>query len=110
MAVPDVAVLAGTVSTVIFVASYLPMLLKAVRSKDLSSYSALNLVLANAGNAIHSIYVFSLPAGPLWALHTFYLIASAMMLIWWARYRRPPRTVVDAGLWRRPPSRPSDHR
>ena len=49
MAATDVAVIAGSVSTVVFVASYLPMLLKAVRSKDLSSYSASNLILANAG-------------------------------------------------------------
>ncbi len=41
MAATDVAVIAGSVSTVVFVASYLPMLLKAVRSKDLSSYSAI---------------------------------------------------------------------
>ena len=62
MAATDVAVIAGSVSTVVFVASYLPMLLKAVRSKDLSSYSASNLILANAGNVVHSVYVFSLPA------------------------------------------------
>lgn len=88
MAATDVAVIAGSVSTVVFVASYLPMLLKAVRSKDLSSYSASNLILANAGNVVHSVYVFSLPAGPLWVLHTFYLVGSSLMLFWWSRYRR----------------------
>jgi uncharacterized protein with PQ loop repeat len=88
MAATDVAVIAGSVSTVVFVASYLPMLLKAVRSKDLSSYSATNLILANAGNVVHSVYVFSLPAGPLWVLHTFYLVGSSLMLFWWSRYRR----------------------
>ena len=62
MAEVNVAVVAGTVSTFIFVGSYLPMLVKALRSKDLSSYSVWNLVLANVGNGVHSIYVFSLPA------------------------------------------------
>ena len=98
MAATDVAVIAGSVSTVVFVASYLPMLLKAVRSKDLSSYSASNLILANAGNVVHSVYVFSLPAGPLWVLHTFYLIGSSLMLFWWSRYRRRgDRPRPDAG-------------
>jgi hypothetical protein len=36
---------------------------------------------------VHSIYVFSLPAGPIWALHSFYLTTSWLMLIWWLRYR-----------------------
>ncbi len=88
MAFSDVGVIAGAVSTSIFVASYLPMLVKAARSRDLSSYSVLNLLLANVGNGVHSIYVFSLPAGPLWALHSFYLLSSALMLFWWARFRR----------------------
>lgn len=91
MSMSDVAVFAGSVSTTIFVASYLPMLVKAVRTKDLASYSALNLVLANVGNLVHSVYVFSLPPGPLWALHSFYLGGSALMLLWWAQFRRRAR-------------------
>jgi uncharacterized protein with PQ loop repeat len=82
------AVLAGSVSTVVFIASYLPMLSKAARTHDLASYSAGNLVLANVGNAVYSIYVFSLPAGPIWALHSFYLLSSLAMLAMWVRYRR----------------------
>ena len=99
MAMPDVTVLAGMVSTSIFVVSYLPMLVKAARSKDLSSYSGWNLVLANVGNLVHSIYVLSLPAGPLWALHGFYLAASVLMLVWWVRYRgRPSRTSAASSV------------
>ena len=79
-------VIAGSISTVIFVVSYLPMLAKAARTKDLSSYSIGNLTLANAGNAIHSIYVFSLPPGPLWALHSFYVVTTALMLLWYFKY------------------------
>ena len=63
-------VTAGVVATVVFACSTFPMLGKAVRSKDLRSYSRGNLVLANVGNAVYSVYVFSLPAGPIWLLHT----------------------------------------
>jgi hypothetical protein len=80
--------LAGSASTVLFMASTLPMLVKAVRTKDLGSYSAGNLVLANVGNLVHAIYVFSLPPGPIWALHTFYLVTSFAMLAMWLGYRR----------------------
>ena len=93
----SVAILAGTVSTVLFALSTLPMLIKAARTKDLASYSRGNMVLANIGNAVHSIYVFQLPAGPIWALHGFYLISSALMLFWHLRYaRRPARTAASA--------------
>ena len=83
----DVAILAGAMSTGLFAMSYLPMLVKAARTKDLSSYSLGNLAITNVGNAVYSIYVFSLPVGPIWFLHTFYLIASALMLGWFVRYR-----------------------
>jgi uncharacterized protein with PQ loop repeat len=86
MTTPDVPTLAGLASTVIFAVSTLPMLLKAFRSRDLASYSLGNMVLANVGNAVHSVYVFSLPAGPIWALHSFYLVSSALMLLWYLRY------------------------
>jgi hypothetical protein len=52
-----VAVLAGSASTVLFAVSTLPMLIKASRTKELNSYSRGNLVLANVGNAVQSIYV-----------------------------------------------------
>ena len=63
------------------------MLVKAARTKDLSSYSAGNLAITNVGNAVYSVYVFSLPPGPIWFLHGFYLVASALMLAWFLRYR-----------------------
>lgn len=83
----DLAVLAGILSTGLFAMSYLPMLVKAARTKDLSSYSLGNLAITNVGNVVHSVYVFSLPLGPIWFLHTFYLVASALMLTWFLRYR-----------------------
>jgi len=83
----NLPVLAGTLSTVLFAVGMLPMLVKAVRTRDLASYSLGNLVLSNVANAVHSIYVFNLPAGPIWALHVAYVLASALMLAWWLRYR-----------------------
>jgi uncharacterized protein with PQ loop repeat len=85
-----IPVLAGAVSTVIFAGSTLPMLVKAARTKDLSSYSLGNIMLSNLGNVIHSIYVFHLPAGPMWVLHTFYLLSTALMLVWYLRYTQSP--------------------
>jgi uncharacterized protein with PQ loop repeat len=83
----DLPVIAGTISTTIFAISTLPMLLKAFRTRDLRSYSLGNMLLANTGNVIHSVYVFHLPAGPIWALHSFYLLTTALMLIWYLRYQ-----------------------
>jgi uncharacterized protein with PQ loop repeat len=86
MAIDSIAILAGTASTVLFAASVLPMLIKAVRTRDLTSYSRGNLVLANVGNLVHSVYVAQLPAGPIWALHSFYVVTSALMLVWHVHY------------------------
>ncbi|WP_426225569.1 hypothetical protein [Pseudarthrobacter sp. DSP2-3-2b1] len=85
----NLPVLAGMLSTVLFAVGMLPMLLKAARTKDLASYSLSNLVLSNVANAVHSIYVFNLPAGPIWILHLAYVLASGLMLAWWVRYREP---------------------
>jgi hypothetical protein len=100
-------VLAGVISTVIFAVSTLPMLAKAGRTKDLGSYSLGNILLANVGNVIHSIYVFDLPAGPVWALHTFYLVSSGLMLVWYVRYallRDRGRTPRAARSYTKPPA------
>jgi hypothetical protein len=86
MALLTLPVLAGLTATVIFAASTLPMLVKAYRSRDLASYSLGNIGLANLGNAVNSIYVYSLPPSPIWLLHTFYLVSTALMLGWYLRY------------------------
>ena len=52
-------------------------------------YSRGQLVLANVGNAINSVYVFSLPVGPIWFLHAFNLACTLLMLAWHLRYARP---------------------
>ena len=79
--------MAGSLSTALFVASALPMLVKAARTRDLASYSVANIGLANLGNVLYAIYVFSLPVGPIWALHSFYMISSLAMLIMWLIFR-----------------------
>jgi uncharacterized protein with PQ loop repeat len=90
----DLPFIAGTISTIIFAISTLPMLIKAYRTKDLGSYSIGNIVLANGGNVVHSLYVFSLPMGPIWFLHGFYLVTTGMMLFWYLRYEGAPRRAV----------------
>ena len=84
------SVMAGTISTTIFALSTLPMLLKAFQTKDLRSYSLGNILLSNLGNVIHTVYVFSLPAGPIWVLHSFYLVTTGLMLAWYLRYAWRP--------------------
>ncbi len=89
----NLPLVAGATSTIIFGLSTLPMLQKAFRTKDLRSYSPGTMVLSNAGNLIHSVYVYSLPPGPIWWLHTFHLITTGLMLAWYLRYEwRPIRS------------------
>lgn len=99
----DLAILAGGVSTVIFAGSVMPMIVKAVRTRDLASYSLGNLLLSNTGNLVYAVYVYSLPAGPIWALHGFYILSTAFMLAMYLRHGafgdrrhvRPPGTGPD---------------
>jgi hypothetical protein len=78
--------IAGATSTAIFISSNLPMLFKAIKTKDLKSYSLGHLVLSNLGNLIHWLYISSLPFGPIWFLHGFYTLVTAVMLGWYYRY------------------------
>ncbi|GAA5211730.1 hypothetical protein GCM10025774_33920 [Microbacterium kyungheense] len=93
--------LAGTVSTVLFAAANLPMLVKAVRSHDLRSYSGSALVMGNVGNLVYTVYVVSLPFGPIWVLHAFYLVTMALMLVLYAASARA-RRITRTGGSRRP--------
>ena len=94
----DLPIVAGMISTFIFGFSTLPMLGKAFRSKDLHSYSLGNILLANGGNLVHSAYVFSLPAGPIWLLHSFHTITTGLMLLWYLRYEWRPTLPVRFGF------------
>jgi len=99
----DIPIIAGTVSTVAFAVSNLPMLRKALRTRDVSSYSLSSLAMINAANVVYSIYVFTLPLGPIWALHTFYLVSCAIMLVLCLRQHRAgtPQVVPSRPLRRR---------
>jgi hypothetical protein len=66
------------------------MLIKAFRTKDMKSYSLGNILLANVGNIIHSVYVFHLPPGPIWLLHAFNLLTTGLMLVWYLLYETRP--------------------
>jgi hypothetical protein len=90
----SVGVIAGSISTALFIASTLPMLWKAARTKELGSYSFGYLALANIGNGFYTVYVVSLPVGPIWALHSFYLVSSALMLLWYLRYEVGKRLTL----------------
>ncbi|HRK45778.1 MAG TPA: hypothetical protein PK324_09150, partial [Nocardioides sp.] len=93
----DFAIMAGSLSTAVFVGSTLPMLTKALRTRDVSSYSRGNLVLATVGNGLYAFYVFSLPPGPLWVLHLFHTLATGFMLAWHLRYADLRSQERDSG-------------
>jgi hypothetical protein len=83
--------MSGSVSALLFVTANFPMLLKAYRTRNLRSYSLGNIVLINVGNVLYWLYVSNLPPGPIWVLHSFYTVSSALMLVWYLRYERPRR-------------------
>ena len=86
----DLPLLAGTLSTGMFVTAALPMLVKAARTKEMASYSVANLVMSNVGNALYAVYIVTTPPGPAWMLHAFNMVVGVLMLGWWLRYGRPP--------------------
>ncbi len=83
---PSWQIVVGLVSSSIFVLSTLPMLWKVYRTRDLKSYSLGNITLSNLGNLIHWVYVAGLPVGPVWLLHGFSTLSTALMLLWYVRY------------------------
>jgi hypothetical protein len=100
----EIAILAGSAATVMFATSHIPMLRRAMVTRDLHSYSLGNLLLLNGANLVYSAYVFALPPGPIWVLHSLYLATAGTMLALRLRYRsvpdRPPRSAepVHAGV------------
>ncbi len=88
--------IAGFISTALFAVGTLPMLIKAFRTKDLASYSLGNFLLGNVGNIIYSIYVFHLPVGPVWFLHSYNLVTTGLMLVWYLKYEGLPDRLRSA--------------
>lgn len=89
--------IAGFLSTALFGLGTLPMLVKAFHTKNLASYSLGNILLSNVGNIIYSIYVFRLPPGPIWFLHSFYLLSTGLMLVWYLQYEGWPYRLQSSG-------------
>jgi uncharacterized protein with PQ loop repeat len=93
----NLATIAGFMSTGLFTVGTWPMLSKAFRTKNLASYSFGNIVLSNVGNIIYSLYVFHLPPGPVWFLHSFNLLTTGLMLAWYLKYEVQPRRPRSSG-------------
>ncbi|WP_205835179.1 hypothetical protein [Microbacterium salsuginis] len=93
----DLPMVAGAASTVLFAAANLPMVVKAVRTRDLRSYSGTALVVGNMGNVVYTFYVLSLPWGPIWVLHGFYLVSMGVMLGLFTVVRRRTRSAGYTG-------------
>ncbi len=81
MVLEDLQVVAGIISTLMFVSSNLPMLWKAFTTKDLTSYSLGHISLSNIGNLIYWLYLFTLPVGPVWFLHGFNTVVAGLMVV-----------------------------
>lgn len=89
----SVHVIAGSISSLIFATGTLNMLIKAWCTKDVHSYSVMQLALNNVGNVVHWLYISSLPFGPIWFLHGFFTLSTAMMLLWYWAYHHRPKTA-----------------
>lgn len=87
--------IAGLISSSMFALGNIPMLVKAARTRSLSSYSQLQLTLVSTANVIHWVYISSLPLGPIWFLHGFHSVATALMFGWYLRYESPRRSRGD---------------
>lgn len=98
---------AGLIATMLFVLSTAPMLIKAFRTRDLSSYSGSNLLMANAGNLVQTVYLSVVPSLPIWTLHAFNSLASATMLTLWVLYRQPERASSRLDDARQTPGAPA---
>ncbi len=80
--------LAGFASTMIFASSKIPMLAKAIETRELGSYSLGHLALSYAGNLVYWLYVLSLPLGPIWFLQGFFTLSDSLLLYCYLRYQR----------------------
>jgi uncharacterized protein with PQ loop repeat len=99
----DLPTIAGFVSTGLFALGTLPMLTKAFHTHNLASYTLGNILMSNIGNIIYLIYVFKLPFGPIWFLHGYNLISTALMLTWYLKYEgwpcRPRSSDDQVRMW-----------
>lgn len=93
----NLPLIAGFMATGLFAVGTLPMLVKAFRTKNLASYSLGNILLNNVGNIVNSIYIFHLPPGPVWFLHSYNLLITGLMLVWFLQYEGLPDRSCSSG-------------
>ena len=84
----NVHLIAGSISTLLFASSNLPMLFKVYKTRDMRSYSFTYIAMNNVGNIFHWLYVSSLPLGPIWLLHGFFTVTALLLLIGYWRCER----------------------
>lgn len=85
-----VEMVAGFGSSLIFMLSNFPMVAKALRRRDLKSYSFSQILMANLGNFLYWFYVAGLPLGPVWFLHGFNTAVALLMLTLYLRFETHP--------------------
>lgn len=88
----SIQIIAGFASSAVFASSKLPMIAKALRSRDLHSYSLGHIGLSVSGNLIYWLYVTSLPLGPIWMLQALFTVADLLMFGCYVRYELRDRT------------------
>ena len=84
----DLPQIAGLVAGVFFVVAQGPMLIKALRTKDLKSYSPAFLVIAAVGNILYWPYILTLPFGAAFFIHIFMSLSTWLMLFFWWKWRK----------------------
>ena len=87
----ELQIAAGSLSSILFMSSSVPMVTKAIRTRNLRSYSLANILLANLGNLIYWVYVLALPKGPIWILHGFNSLVAVVMLALYLRHAINPQ-------------------
>jgi hypothetical protein len=70
------------------------MVAKAVRTRNLKSYSFSQILMANGGNLLYWLYVSGLPVGPIWFLHGFNTAVAILMLALYIRFELLPGLVI----------------
>ncbi len=82
--------LAGSLSSLIFVSSNFPMLWKVMKTRNVKSYSLGQIILRNLGNLVYWIYVASLPVGPVWYLQGFFTLSGFVLLACYFQFDTHP--------------------
>lgn len=86
MTFSQVQLVAGSLSSLIFVSSNFPMLWKVMKTRNVKSYSLSQIILRNLGNLVYWIYVASLPVGPAWFLQGFFTLSGLILLACYLRF------------------------